>query len=181
MKKPASCIHILILILFTSAGSQIWLVKNVSNIFPDDCYVSFGDNTGIAYCFPERYIEREKIADWDDDALCYILYPVYPVATEDEEKVEKKKKKKRRKSRRKKRDKTEEDSTEAISIPEPPKRKFDEKDSLYLLERGEILYQFKDILIYKTYTPLHEEDVDSYSPFQLFKPEPPAEPVNENQ
>lgn len=71
-------VHAIFVIVFVcpTAFSQIWFVKNVSNVSIDDCYVSFGDNCGIAYCFPERYIEPEKLAEWNDNAFYYILYPV---------------------------------------------------------------------------------------------------------
>ena len=165
-----------LLFLSSVSSAQIWLVKNVSNVLPDDCFISFGDNTGIAYCFPERYVEPQKIDDWDDDALCYVLYPVYPVTVDDENEGEVKgeeKKKRRRRSKKQKGKEYEKDSTDSVKkLPEPPKRRFDPKDSLYLVDNGEIIYQFKDILIYKTYSPLHEDDVDSYRPFQIFKPKP---------
>ncbi len=178
MNKVNSYTILLILFLSSTTFSQIWIVKNVSNIFPDDCYVSLGNKYGIACCFPERYIERQKIDEWDDDALCYLLYPVHTLVMNNDTKTEKKSKK--RKSRKKRADQKN-GKADSLQANEAPKWKFNTEDSLTLTENGQIIYKYEEILLYKTYEPLLEKDITSYRPFQLFKPATTVKPVQKNQ
>jgi len=142
-------VHAVFVIVFvcSTAFSQIWFVRNVSNVSIDDCYVSFGDNCGIAYCFPERYIEPEKLAEWNDSAFYYILYPVYTFNSEN-------------------------DADGGSQAHQAPTRIYNSADSLAILKRGSILYTYEDLLIYETFTPMQQSDYSSYRPFQLLKPAP---------
>ena len=166
MKRVYSFTILMILFASLSTFSQIWFVKNVSNVSLDDCYVSFGDNCGIAYCHPERYIEPEKLAEWNDSAFYYILYPVYTLDSENDAAVEKK----RPARRRKKRSGAHHDADGDSQTHQAPTRVYNTADSLAILERGNILYTYEDLLIYETFTPLQESDYSSYRPFQLLMP-----------
>lgn len=156
----------MLLCIYTTPFSQIWFVKNVSNVFPDDCYVSFGDNCGIAYCHPERYVEPEKLAEWNDSAFYYILYPVYTLDSENDAAAEKR----RTARRRKRRSGAHHDADGDSQAHQVPTRIYNTADSLAILERGNILYTYKDLLIYETFSPLQESDYSSYRPFQLLMP-----------
>ena len=155
-----------ILFVCSTAFSQIWFVKNVSNVSIDDCYISFGDNCGIAYCLPERYVEPEKLAEWNDSAFYYILYPVYTFDSENDTASEKKRPAKRRKKRARDHD----DAEGETKAHQAPTRIYNTADSLAILERGNILYTYKDLFVYETFTPLQESDYSSYRPFQLLMP-----------
>ena len=171
---------LVIVFAYSASFSQIWFVKNVSNVFPDDCYVSFGDNCGIAYCHPERYVEPEKLAEWNDDAFYYILYPVYTLEKENEDDA-KAEKKKRPERRRKRRSRDDQDA-DSDSLAHPaPTRVLNSADSLAILERGTILYAYKDLLIYETFTPLQGSEYSSYRPFQLLMPPPMGLPADEDR
>lgn len=166
MKRAYYFTILMILFASLSAFSQIWFVKNVSNVSLDDCYVSFGDNCGIAYCLPERYVEPEKLAEWNDSAFYYILYPVYTLDSENDAVAEKR----RSARRRKRRSGAHHDADGDSQAHQAPTRVYNTADSLAILERGNILYTYEDLLIYETYTPLQESDYSSYRPFQLLMP-----------
>ncbi len=163
-------VYVIFVILFgcSTAFSQIWFVKNVSNVSLDDCFVSFGNNSGISYCFPERYVEPEKLAEWNDSAFYYILYPVYTFDIENDATA----KKKHSVRRRKRRSGAHHDTDGGQQAHQPPTRIYNSEDSLAILELGSILYTYNDLLIYETFTPLQESDYSSYRPFQLLKPTP---------
>ncbi|MFC1476521.1 hypothetical protein ACFL5S_00995 [Fibrobacterota bacterium] len=167
MQRLSGYTIFVILFVCSTTFSQVWFVKNVSNVSLDDCYVSFGDNCGIAYCHPERYLEPQKLEEWDDNALYYVLYPVYPIVMNNDEETEKKSK--RRKSRRRKSTESN-DVNDSLQTNETPKWKFTTEDSLTLTENGKIFFKFEDILLYKTYKPLQGTDITSYRPFQLLMP-----------
>lgn len=166
MHRRYSCAILLSLFISATSFSQIWLVRNVSNVFPDDCYVSFGNKVGIAYCLPERYVEPEQIDDWNDSALVYVLYPVFQLPINKESDGEKKNK--RKKSRKK--SAASEITKDSSLVHEAPKWNFTRADSLVIFENGKIVYTYENILVYKTYKPLLETDITSYRPFQLIKP-----------
>jgi hypothetical protein len=165
---------LVILFVYSTTFSQIWFVKNVSNVSLDDCYVSFGDNCGIAYCHPERYNEPEKLADWNDDALYYILYPVHTFDRENDDAAAKKKKRSERRRKRKRRSDANKDADSDSLAHKPPTRVYNQSDSLAILERGTILFTYEDLLIYETFTQIQESEYSSYRPFQLLKPSVPG-------
>ncbi len=168
----------ILLFVCSTAFSQIWFVKNVSNVSIDDCYVSFGDNCGIAYCFPKRYVEPEKLAEWNDEAFYYILYPVDSFDSENDDAKAKKKRSSRKRKRKRRSDNN--DDADSVSLAhKAPTRVYNPSDSVAIRERGTILYTYKELHIYETFTQIQPLEYSSYRPFQLIKP-PPLKQVNQS-
>lgn len=176
MKKAYTCLVLFILLISSSALAQIWLVRNVSNVFIDDCYISFGNKLGIAWCNSERYVEPQKIEEWSDSAFVYVLYPVYPLLMPEPPEADTTNTKKKERHRKSKKHAASQNEVKSDSVkvnqPPTPTWKFTEADSLLLVANGKLFYKYEDILLYKTYKPLQEADITSYRSVQLFKPAP---------